>query len=307
VNLEQVSAVCLEVRQKYSFRDTILYALGLGVGGSGPLAASELKFVYEKNQRTLPTMAVVLASPGFWLRDPKYAIAWERVLHGEQSILMHREIPAEGVAVGVTRISRISDKGADKGALLYTSKEVFDDKTGDRLATVSGTLFLRGDGGFGGKNEPAPKPYAVPEDRGPDHVLEFVTHPAQALLYRLSGDLNPIHVDPEIAAKVGLAKPILHGLCTYGIAGRAVLAALCQGDPARLGRFDARFVSPVFPGETIVVDVWSESAGRAAVRGRVKERDVVVLSNGRVDIQSSESMGATKSPTYPQTGFAKIL
>jgi acyl dehydratase len=287
VNLEQVSAVCLEVRQEYSFRDTILYALGLGVGGPDPLAASELMFVYEKNLRTLPTMAVVLASPGFWLRDPKYGIAWERVLHGEQSIMMHREIPAEGVVVGVTKISGMSDKGADKGVLLYSSKEVFDEKTGDRLATVSATLFLRGDGGFGGKNEPGPKPYSVPDARGPDHVLEFVTHPAQALLYRLSGDLNPIHVDPEVAGKVGFAKPILHGLCTYGIAGRAVLSTLCQGDPARLKRFDARFASPVFPGETIVVDVWNESKDRAAVRARVKERDVVVLGNGRIDLQSS--------------------
>jgi acyl dehydratase len=260
----------IEVRGTITKRDTILYALGLG--------AEELRFVYEDGLLTLPTMAVVMGYPGFVWRDPAYGVDWRKLLHGESSLELHAPLPTEGEITGVTTFGPIFDKGAEKGAVVYQQRRLYGPR-GDHLATLGAALFMRGDGGFGGMSEGQPKPHPVP-DRLPDLTRDIATTENQALIYRLSGDLNPLHIDPAVATAAGFPRPILHGLCTYGIAGRAVLALLCDNDPARLKRLDVRFSSPVFPGETIRTDVWKEADGRAAFRCTVVEREVVVLNNG---------------------------
>ena len=263
----------IEVRTKITRRDTILYALGLG--------ADELPFVYEDVLQALPTMAVVMGYPGFIWRDPAYGVDWRKLLHGESSLELHARLPAEGDIVGVTCLGPIFDKGADKGAVLYQRREIYGPQ-GDHLATLGASLFLRGDGGFGGNSEGQNPPHKIP-NRAPDLALDIATAPNQALNYRLSGDVNPLHIDPEVAAAAGFPKPILHGLCTYGVAGRAVLAALCGNEPARLKQLNVRFTSPVFPGETIRTEIWREADGCAAFRSTVVDRDVIVLNNGLVE------------------------
>lgn len=260
----------IEVTSTFTRRDTILYALGLG--------AEELRFVYEDGLQALPTMAVVMGYPGFMWRDPAYGVDWKKLLHGESSLELHAPLPSEGEITGVTTLGPIFDKGADKGAIVYQQRKLYGPQ-GDLLATLGAALFMRGDGGFGGTSEGQPKPHAVP-DRASDLSRDIATTDSQALIYRLSGDLNPLHVDPAVAKAAGFPRPILHGLCTYGIAGRAVLAALCDNDPARLKRLDVRFSSPVYPGETIRTELWKEGDGRAAFRCSVVERGVVVLNNG---------------------------
>lgn len=256
--------------QTLTRRDTILYALGIG--------ASDLNFVFEERLKALPTMAVVLGYPGFIWRDPAMGVNWQRILHGEQSAILHAPLPVEGEIVGTTRIEALFDKGADKGAIALVTREIHDGN-GTHLATVRATTFLRGDGGFGGSADGTPKPHPLP-DRAPDTVITLPTAANQALLYRLSGDLNPLHIDPAVATGAGFAGPILHGLATYGVVGRALLAGACGNDPARLTRMDARFSSPVYPGETIETAIWDEGNGRLAFRARVVERDLIVLTNG---------------------------
>ena len=267
-----------ETRHSFTTRDTILYALGVG--------ADDLRFVYEKDLQALPTMAVVLAYPGFFWQDPAYGIDWKKILHGETSVELFATLPTAGDLHGRTTIDAIYDKGADKGAIVLSSRRI-EDSAGTHLATVRNTLFLRGDGGFGGQSEGAPRPHPLPTDRVPDHVVTLATIQNQALIYRLSGDYNPLHADPAVAQAAGFPRPILHGLCTYGVAGRAILAALCGNDPARLKRMDVRFSSPVFPGETIKVEIWREDGDRAAFRATAEERGIVVLNNGYAELATS--------------------
>jgi acyl dehydratase len=257
-------------RQTLTPRDTILYAIGVG--------AAELDFVYEERLKALPTMAVILGYPGFFWKDPAFGADWRKILHGEQSTILHRPLPVAGEIVGTTRIAALFDKGADKGALALVTREIHDGD-GAHLATVSAVTFLRGDGGFGGESQGAPVPHALP-DRAPDAVATLPTSPHQAHIYRLSGDYNPLHIDPEVARAGGFDAPILHGLATYGVIGRALLAARCGNDPARLRRIDGRFSSPVYPGETIETAIWDEGEGRLGFRARVVERDRMVFNNG---------------------------
>jgi acyl dehydratase len=285
------------VIQTYTERDSIVYALGLGVGRCNPVDAALMKFVYEGapgGLAALPSMAVVLATGPFWMQDPATGIAWQRILHGEQTLLLHKPLPAAATVVGEHRIEAIIDKGADKGALMLLSRRLFDQANGDLLATVGSTVFMRGDGGFGGSGEGTPKPHPVPIDRGPDTTLDITTRPEQALLYRLSGDLNPLHVDPAVAMAAGFDRPILHGLCSYGIAGRAVLELLCGNEPKRLTRLDLRFASPVFPGETVRTEIWRQGPGRAAFRARVVERDQLILNNGLAEFEPLDPRGTTR-------------
>ena len=274
------------VTQTYTERDSIVYALGLGVANSMPLDAARLRFVHEGapgGLAALPSMAVVLATGPFWMQDPATGIDWQRILHGEQMLTMHRPLPAAATVTGEHRIEAIFDKGAGKGAVMLLSRRLFDTASGDLLATVGSTVFMRGDGGFGGRSEGAPKPHPVPADRAPDLTMDLPTRADQAVLYRLSGDLNPLHIDPAVARAAGFEQPILHGLCSYGIAARALLTLLCADDPARLQRLDLRFASPAYPGETIRTEVWLEAPGRAAFRARVLERDQLILNNGRAE------------------------
>jgi len=266
-----------DVEHSYSKRDTILYALGLGFG-SDPMDEGELRYVYEENLLAVPSMAVVLGYPGFWLKDPETGIDWKQVLHGEQWLEILRPIPAEGTVIGRTKVTDILDKGADKGAIVYSVRDIIDKASGEVLARSSMSTFCRGDGGFGGKAGPAPKPHALPETT-PDLSCDLATLPQAALIYRLSGDDNPLHVDPEVARAAGFPRPILHGLATYGIAARAVLKAYCGYDARRLTSLAVRFSTPVYPGETIRVEMWRESAG-VAFRAKVAERDAIVLNNG---------------------------
>lgn len=268
----------LETRHSITMRDTILYALGVG--------AEDLRFVYESGLQALPTMAVVLAQPGFFWRDPSYGIDWKKILHGETSVELFAPLPVEGDLFGRTTIDAIYDKGADKGAIVLTSRRI-EDGNGMHLATVRNTSFLRGDGGFGGQADGAPRARSLPEDRAPDHVVSLTTAENQALIYRLSGDYNPLHADPEVAQAAGFPRPILHGLCTYGLAGRAILSALCGNDPAPLRRMDVRFSSPVFPGETLRIEIWREDGNRAAFRATAEERGVIVLNNGYAELATS--------------------
>jgi acyl dehydratase len=270
-----------EIEHSYTARDTMLYALGVGCGHD-PLDPGDLRHVYEDGLLALPTMAVVLGHPGFWLKHPDTGIDWRQTLHGEQGLVLHRPLPAAGTVVGRTRITGLVDKGPGKAALLFSERDVIDRTSGDLLCTVTSTTFLRGEGGFGGPAGPVPAPHPQPEG-APGQTLDLPTLPQAALIYRLSGDDNPLHADPAIAAAAGFPRPILHGLATYGVAGRAILRACCGGDPARLKRLDVRFSAPVFPGETIRTEIWRDGAV-VSFRSKAVERDVVVLNNGRVEL-----------------------
>jgi len=267
-----------EIRQALTAKDTVLYALSVGIGHD-PLDAAALRFLDERQLVALPSMAVVLGYPGFWLGDPATGVDAVKLVHGEQGLTIHQALPATGDILGRTRVTGLVDRGAGKGALLYSERAVIDDATGAALATLTSTTFLRGDGGFGGAAGPVKAPHPEP-DRAPDTMMDLGTRPEQALLYRLNGDYNPLHMDPAVAAKAGFDRPILHGLCTFGVVCHALVRAMCAGDPARFGSMDLRFSSPVFPGETIRTEIWREDGG-AAFRARVLERDKVVVSNGR--------------------------
>jgi acyl dehydratase len=191
--------------------------------------------------------------------------------------------------IGRSRVTGLVDRGAGKGALLYSERVILDAATGAKLATLGQTTFLRGDGGFGGPDGPVRKPAPEPEG-APEIVLDLPTRPEMALLYRLNGDHNPLHSDPGIAAKAGFPRPILHGLATFGVVGRALLRAVCGNDTARFGRMDCRFSAPVFPGETIRTEIWPTEGG-AAFRARVVERDVVVVGNGAFRLAAPAAAG----------------
>lgn len=270
-----------DVEQAYTFKDTILYALGLGLG-QDPLDPKQLRHSYEEGLVALPSMNVVLAGPGFWVKEPDTGIDWPKVLHGEQGLTIHKPLPPEGRVTSRLRIDEIIDKGAGKGALMYTTRELRDAASGALYSTITSTSFLRGDGGFGGPTGPIRQPHPVPEGT-PDAQFDWTLGRHAALLYRLNGDFNPVHADPKVAAKGGFAQPILHGLASYGVAAWSVGQMLCDGEAERIRRFDLRFTSPVYPGETLRTEVWKQGPGVAAFRVRVPARDVIALNNGRVE------------------------
>ncbi len=266
----------------YTERDTMLYALGVGAATQNP--PQDPQFVFSPGLQALPTMAVVLSGGEFWMGDPAAGLDLARLLHGEQFLRLHKPLPTAGTLIGKHAVEEIYDKGADKGAVMRLTRRLYEQASGDLVAEVAMTLFLRGNGGFGGSAEGQAKPHPVPTDRAPDTSLDLITRPEQAALYRLVGDdLNPIHIDAAMARRAGFEQPILHGLCSYGVAGRALLKLLCGNDPARLRRMDLRFASPVYPGETLRTQVWHEGPGRAAFQVRVVERDQLVLNNGLVE------------------------
>jgi acyl dehydratase len=266
-----------DIEHAYTEKDTMLYALGVGCG-SDPEEPGDLKFVYERGLVALPTMAVVLAYPGNWLESQESTADYSKVLHGEQMLTLHRPLAPSGTVIGRTRNLDLLDKGKDKGAVLFTEREIIDKASGERIATMRSTAMLRGDGGFGGKAGPQPPPHGLPRSAPARHV-DIKVLPNAALVYRLSGDRNPLHADPAAAAKGGFATPILHGLCSYGVAGRAIVRACCGNDPARLRALQVRFSSPVYPGETIRTEMWPDGE-QVSFRARVLERDMVVLNNG---------------------------
>jgi acyl dehydratase len=264
--------------QTYTQRDVMLYALGLGLG-MNPLNREELSFVYEKDLKVLPTMCCVLGTPGMWLAKPDTGVDYSKVVHGEMGFTIHKALPIAGCVRAKTRVKDVFDKGEGVGALIVTQSEICDRESGDKLATTTSSIFARGNGGFGGERGPS-SVKAIPEDREPDEVCDLPTLPQSALIYRLSGDYNPLHCDPDVAEQAGFPRPILHGLCTFGIAGHAILRTICNYDPLRFTGMKARFSAPVFPGETIRTEMWRSSGGLAVFRSRVIERNVVVLDQG---------------------------
>ena len=272
INPDAAGSVGQPAEFSWTSKDSLLYAMGVGAGVSDP-TGFELEFTTENSndvtQRALPTQVVVMgggSTPGFGDFNPVH------LLHAEQAITLHQPVPAAGTAVATGRVGPIYDKG--KAALVYLETDVADVDGSPIWNTRSG-LFIGGEGGWGGDRGPATE-WHLP-DRDADHVVAYPTRPDQALLYRLNGDRNPLHSDPTFAAAAGFDKPILHGLCTYGFTGRALLHALCDSDPARFGGMGGRFKSPVVPGETLEVHAWEED-GRVMFQTRVGDR--VVFDNG---------------------------
>lgn len=269
------------VEHSYGAKDCMLYALGLGLG-QDPMNEDELAFVYEKNLKVLPTYALVQGYSAYWLRNPQSGVNWTKVVHGEQGLVLHKPVAGEGTVIGKTRIVDVVDKGEGKGALVFSERKVTDKASGELLATLAQTTFCRGDGGFGGPKRDTPPPHPMPE-RAPDIVCDLPTRPEMALVYRLSGDVNPLHAEPAFAKAAGFPRPILHGLASFGVAGHALLKSVCGYDPARLTAMAGRFSAPVFPGETIRTEIWREG-GAVSFRARAVERDVVAVNNGRAEI-----------------------
>jgi acyl dehydratase len=270
------------LKASYGDRETMLYALGIGFGRD-PLNNAELPFVYENGLTAVPTMATVIGWGASGVMSTS-GINYLMVVHGEQRLSLHKPLPSAADVVMDERVVGVWDKGEGKGAIVVTERSIRQALNGELLCTLMSTIFARGDGGFGGPKDGAPAPHALPE-RTPDVVHACDTRPDQALLYALSGDRNPLHRDPQVAKMAGFPRPILHGLCTYGTACRAVLTAMCNYDAARITGFDVRFSSPVFPGETIVTEMWRDGAV-ISFRAKVKERDVVVLNNGKCTLAS---------------------
>ncbi|MDR3532374.1 MAG: MaoC/PaaZ C-terminal domain-containing protein [Rhodopila sp.] len=275
------------IEHRYTAQDAIVYALGVGLG-SDPLDRGQLGFVYEEGLKALPTLSAVLGYPGFWAREPDTGIDWRRLVHAEQAFTFHRPLRPAGRIVSTNRVSAIYDKGKEKGALLCQERVVADAESGEKLATIVQTSMLRGDGGFGGPGGAAPRPHAIP-DRPADAVCELPTLPQAALIYRLNGDKNPLHVDPGVAQAARFPRPILHGMCTMGVACHAVLRALLAYDPAPMRSMRVRFTAPVFPGETIRTELWID-ADVVSFRSTAVERGVVVLNAGRVDLAPATTL-----------------
>ena len=269
--------------QSYTHRDTILYALGLGVG-LDPLDEGQLSCVYEKDLRALPTMAVVLAHPGFWARELDTGIDWVKLVHGEQGLVLNKPLPPAATVVGVNRIVDVVDKGVGRGALVLSERKLFDTSNGDLLGTVTQTSFCRGDGGFGGPAKQQPPPHKVP-DRPADFICDLPTSSQSALIYRLSGDYNPLHAEPAVAKAAGFGQPILHGLATFGVAGHAIVRAVCGYRVEQIASMSARFTAPVYPGETFRTEIWSDE-NVVSFQVRSIERDVLAIGGGQVVLRT---------------------
>jgi acyl dehydratase len=266
----------------WNSKDCLLYALGVGAGVADP-TGFELEFTTENSQdvpqKVLPTFPVVVPGGGGAfgkIGDFNPAM----LVHGEQSVELHASLPVEGTVESVTTITGVYDKGS--GAVVATSTVANDKATGKALWTTTSSAFIRGEGGWGGDRGPSG---AVEfPDRAPDHTVAYATRPDQALLYRLSGDRNPLHSDPKFAAMGGFDRPILHGLCSFGFTGRALLHALCQSDPDRFVSMAARFSKPVFPGEELTVTMWVTGEGTAVFRSSTPAG--VVIDAGRLRYQA---------------------
>jgi acyl dehydratase len=245
---------------EWNSKDTMLYALGVG---SKP--ADELEYVYEaKGPKVLPTFTVVpgMLSMGGLVQNVEINLM----------MLLHGELPSEAKVKVTGKVSAVWDKGK---AAVIESQGIIEDQKG-LLATTTATLFIRGAGGFGGERGPSTAGVNAPPERKPDHVITDHVQPEQGAIYRLSGDRNPIHIDPEFAKMSGFEAPFLHGLCTYGIVGRAILKALCGGDPARFVSFQARFADQVFYGDDIVTKLWVTGEGEAIVQAETQKGNVVL-------------------------------
>jgi acyl dehydratase len=267
--------------RSWTSKDALLYAIGVGAGLGDPL--QELEFTTENSegvrQQVLPSYAVLVAQA----RTSRSLGDFDRAMlvHAEQAFELHRPLPVEGTVRTAATVTGIYDKGS--GALVASENVAVDAATGAKLVTSRSGAFIRGEGGFGGERGPSDR-WQRPE-RPPDHQVVQPTRPEQALLYRLSGDRNPLHADPKFAARGGFSRPILHGLCTYGFTGRALLHTLCGSDPARFGSMSGRFSRPVLPGDTLVVSIWRED-GDSALFQTATEDGTVVIDHGRMRLRA---------------------
>ena len=274
---ELMATKVVDLPFSYSDTESILYALSVGLGRD-PRNAKELLYVYEQDVqlRTVPSFASVLVPDMF---PPDLGWDFSRVLHSEQRLQLYRPLPPTADLLINKRVSAAFDWGPRKGAVILFEAEGRLARDDTVLFTLGSTVMARGDGGFGGPPGKGFKPHRAPR-REPDLSCDFKTRDDQALLFRLTGDRNPLHVDPARAAKAGFAAPILHGLCTYGIACCAILKTICDYDYTLIAGFEARFSAPVLPGDTITTDMWQDG-NIVSFRCTVKDRDSVVLRNGR--------------------------
>jgi acyl dehydratase len=273
LNLDVIGVPSEPVVTSWTSKDCLLYALGVGAGVADPVHG-ELEFTTENShgvtQRCLPTFGVVAAGAPSWRRLGDINVAL--LVHGEQSIEIHRSLAVEGSISSTSTVTAVYDKGS--GAVVITETKADDAATGEPVFTLTASLFLRGEGGWGGERGPSVRSEVPTGD--PDHVVSYPTRTDQALLYRLSGDRNPLHSDPAFAALAGFDRPILHGLCTYGFTGRALLHTLCDSEPDRFVSMFGRFSKPVFPGDELTVSIWELGDGRAAFRTATQDGTVVI-------------------------------
>ena len=274
-DLMATSVVDLE----HSYRDvhTMLYAVSVGMGRDA-VNPAELPYVYEQGEplRTMPSMATVLVPDMF---PPDLGWDFSQVLHVEQRLELYRPLPPSGDLLINKRIAAAYDRGPTHGALVLFEAEARLARDDTALFTIGNTIMARADGGFGGPRGKGPAAHRVPR-RDPDLSCDLDTRSDQALLYRLNNDRNPLHADPDLAQRVGYPVPILHGLCSYGVACHAILKTICDYDFTLIRGMDARFSSPVLPGDTITTDMWQEG-NVVSFQCSVKERDVVVIRNGK--------------------------
>lgn len=257
--------------QRYSARDAILYALGLGLGAD-PLDAGDLRFLDERALAVLPTFAVTLCSPGMWIREPRLGVDFARLVHAAQRAEFPAPLPAECEVRGSARVLSLTDRGEGRGAALVLERTISDATSGTCYCRLEQSLLLRGNGGFGG---PPPEPsLAVAPSGEPDLIAEVATSPRAALIYRLSGDWNPLHFDPAVAKAAGFDRPILHGLASYGVAGVAVSRALGR-DPAALSQLSCRFSGVVLPGDRLTFRIWRDGVQAPQFEAFVGSRKVL--------------------------------
>jgi acyl dehydratase len=277
INLDAIGAESDPHESSWDSKDCLLYSLGVGAGVGDP-TGFELEFTTEntKNiiQKALPTMCVVLgATGGGGPLSLLGNVDYSKMVHGEQGVILHKPLPTSATVRSTSKISNIYDKG--KAALVILETTATDTADNQPMFTNISKLFFRGEGGWGGDRGPTEK-FEFPE-RGPDHTVSYQTRSDQALLYRLNGDRNPLHSDPSFAALGGFPKPILHGLCTYGFTGRALLHAICDSDPQRFRSMEGRFSSPVMPGEKLEIRIWVDGE---QIRFKTLASDRVVFDNG---------------------------
>jgi acyl dehydratase len=265
------------VRQTYTEKDCMLYALGVGMG-IDPLDEECLRFVYEDGLKVLPSQSVMMAHPGFWAKQEDTGLDWVKVLHAGQEIILHKPFPVTGTVEATTHITEVTDKGERIGALIVSDRVVRDVETGEDLCTLVTTILARGNGGFGGDRKPTPRTDVVPTV-DPDEVCDLPTLAQQALIYRLSGDFNPLHASPDIARNAGFKAPILHGLCTLGIVTHALMKTCCDYDPSHFKRMRLRFSAPVYPGDTIRTEIW-RNGKEISFRCKSLQQDKIVINNG---------------------------
>jgi acyl dehydratase len=282
LNYERVMAYRpADIAVQYGARDCIIYALGIGLG-MDPIDPGQLKFVYEKNLVAFPTMAAVLGRLVGLQNDPAFGIDQRMMVAAALKVVLHRPLATEAKLVSRPHVREVIDKGPGSAAILEITRELRT-PDGELVATIDNSILVRKHGGFGGKVTQVAELHAVPSTK-PDTVCDLLTPPNLALLYRLTGDMNPLHADPERAKSVGFERPILHGAATFGVAAHAVLRHITyQAD--KLASIEARFVRPVFPGDTLRTEIWRD-ANRISFQSRAVGRDDLVLTNGLAIVRS---------------------